>query len=71
MTYAYDKTTGDGEQHLATASELMQSGFTIHERHAPAAAEDDALDALFDGGPDLETREGVERALAAVHADRS
>jgi len=71
MTYDYDHTT-DGEQHLATARELEQSGFTIHEADSdagPGEDQHDPLEGLFGGGPDLETREGVERALGRARRE--
>jgi hypothetical protein len=72
MTYDYDQDTTDGEQHVATASQLEQSGFTIHAAptHPDSTDEtNDPFEGLFDGGLELETREGTERALRAARED--
>jgi hypothetical protein len=68
MIYDYDQHTIDGEQHLASAGQLEQSGFTIHEAGDERDA-GDSLDWLFDGGLDLETPEGCERALRAIRSE--
>jgi hypothetical protein len=68
MTYDYDQHTADGEQYLATARQLEQSGFTIQDAGSDGDHAD-TLDGLFDGGPDLETREGCERTLSAVRGE--
>jgi len=73
MTYDYDKYTADGERHLATAGELEDAGFAVYEAPEQDAVETEeprgGLDALFDGGPDLETPEGCEQALAAIRQE--
>jgi hypothetical protein len=70
MTYDYDQHTASGEQHLATAGELEDAGFTVYDAPEQNPADPAELDYLFDGEPDLETREGVERALGrATHPE--
>ncbi len=71
--YDYDRSTADGEQHVAVARDLEDAGFIVYDAPEPHPGDErHDLDALFDGGPDLETREGVERALGyATHAERT
>lgn len=67
----HDKHTADGEQQLATAGELEDAGFAVYEVPEPAETEEsrDELDALFEGGPDLDTPEGCEKALTAIRQE--
>ncbi len=71
--YDYDRSTADGEQYVADPGDLEDAGLIIYDAPEPHSEDErhDLLEYLFDGGPDLETREGVERALGcASHADR-
>jgi len=70
MSYDYDHITDD-EQHLATSRQLERSGLTIQDAPGDTDAVEYGhdLDGLFDGGPDLETPEGCERAIRAVRLE--
>ena len=60
MHYDHEHDTADGERQVCDERDLEASGFTIYD------SQRDELDALFDGGPDLETPEGVAAAIRAI-----
>lgn len=63
MHYDHEYDTADGERQVCDERDLEASGFTIYD--SPR----DELDALFDGGPDLETPEGVAAAIRAIEQE--
>jgi hypothetical protein len=67
MNHLYDHgTTPDGERHQSTGRAPEATGFTIHQ---PDDSGHDDLAALFVGGPDLDTPEGCEAAIAEVRRE--
>jgi hypothetical protein len=63
MYYDHEHDTADGERQVCDEQDLEAGGFTIYD------SQQDELDVLFDGGPDLETPEGVAAAIRAIEQE--